>query len=158
MRSLDDTDLRLLEALTEDPRATTVALAERLGLSRNTVQARMSALERAGVFLEFDRRISAAALGYPLAAFISVHVQQHKLREIARELEAIPEIVQAHGTSGGADLLVRVACRDTQDLFRVNGMVSSCDGVERVETWLDMGELIPFRVGPLLRRGARRGE
>jgi len=155
MRNLDATDLRLLDAVADDPRATTVALAERLGLSRNTVQARMAALEASGVFLAFDRRISTEALGYPLAAFITVHVQQQKLAAIVAELDGIPEVVQAHGTSGGADLLVRVVCRDTQELFRVNGAILACDGVERTETALDMGELIPFRLRQLLQRVAR---
>lgn len=155
VRKLDMTDLRLLDAVADDPKATTVALAERLALSRNTVQARMAALEAAGVFLAFDRRISADALGYPLAAFITVHVQQQRLAAIVAELEGIPEIVQAHGTSGGADLLVRVVCRDSQELFRVNGAILACDGVERTETALDMGELIPYRLRPLLQRDAR---
>ena len=44
MRNLDGTDLRLLGALAQDPRRTVVALAQKLGLSRNTVQARMSHL------------------------------------------------------------------------------------------------------------------
>ena len=51
MRALDRTDLRLLLALTDDPRATTVALAQRLGVTRNTVQARMASLEASGVLL-----------------------------------------------------------------------------------------------------------
>ena len=59
MRTLDSTDRRILVALTEDPRSTNVSLADQLGLSRNTVQARMAELERSGVFLSFDRRISA---------------------------------------------------------------------------------------------------
>src|SRR5699024_107998 len=45
MRTVDDTDRRLLLAMTENPRSTIVALAERLGLSRNTVQSRLAALE-----------------------------------------------------------------------------------------------------------------
>lgn len=156
MHSLDATDLRLLAALSDDPRSTAVALADRLGMSRNTVQARMAALERSGVFLAFDRRVDPAALGYPLAAFISVHVQQQKLAAIVRELAEIPEIVQAHGLSGPSDLIVHVVCADTDDLFRINGVILACDGVERTETSLDMGELIPFRVRPLLERGPRR--
>ncbi|WP_309068641.1 AsnC family transcriptional regulator, partial [Microbacterium sp.] len=48
MASLDHVDLELLAALSEDPRATVVALAERLRLSRNTVQARMARLDKAG--------------------------------------------------------------------------------------------------------------
>lgn len=156
MHNPDATDLRLLSALSDEPRSTAVALAERLGLSRNTVQARMTALERSGTFLAFDRRIDPVVLGYPLAAFISVHVQQQKLAAIVRELTAIPEIVQAHGLSGQSDLVVRVVCVDTDDLFRINGTILACDGVERTETSLDMGELIPFRVRPLLERGLRR--
>ncbi|WP_308468372.1 Lrp/AsnC family transcriptional regulator [Rathayibacter soli] len=156
MPNPDATDLRLLAALTDEPRSTVVALADTLGLSRNTVQARMAALERSNVFLPFDRRINPEALGYPLAAFIAVHVQQQKLAAIVQELSRIPEIVQAHGVSGPSDLIVRVVCADTDELFRVNGMILACDGVERTETSLDMGELIPFRVGPLLDRGPRR--
>jgi DNA-binding Lrp family transcriptional regulator len=45
MQALDGTDARLLSALAQDPRKTVVALAQKLGLSRNTVQARMAQLE-----------------------------------------------------------------------------------------------------------------
>ena len=66
MSKLDAVDLDLLRALSADPRATVVALAEKLGLSRNTVQARMSRLERGGVFLSYERTLSAEALGLQL--------------------------------------------------------------------------------------------
>ena len=75
MSTLDHVDLELLAALAGDPRATVVALAERLGLSRNTVQARMARLERSGVFLSYERAISSTALGFPIEAFISVMVR-----------------------------------------------------------------------------------
>ncbi|MDT7653420.1 MAG: hypothetical protein QOI36_4826, partial [Pseudonocardiales bacterium] len=45
---IDATDARLLLALAESPRASVLALAERLGLSRNTVQARLAGLEARG--------------------------------------------------------------------------------------------------------------
>lgn len=152
MHKLDRTDTRLLLALTEDPRSTIVALAEKLGLSRNTVQARMSALDATNVLHPFDRRINPVALGYPLTAFISVHLQQQQLGTIIEKLSDIPEIVQAHGLSGTSDLLVRVVCTDADDLFRITGLILECEGVERAETSLAMGELIPFRAKPLLER------
>jgi DNA-binding Lrp family transcriptional regulator len=67
---VDGTDARLLRALSASPRATVLALAEATGLSRNTVQARLAALEARGVLGSFERRIDPAALGYPLAAFV----------------------------------------------------------------------------------------
>ncbi|TDW29055.1 Lrp/AsnC family transcriptional regulator [Cryobacterium psychrophilum] len=156
MYTLDQTDTRLLRALSEDPRSTFVALAQKLGLSRNTVQARMARLEESNTFLSFDRRVNPIALGYPLTAFIEVHVQQKRLAKIVTELAQIPEIVQAHGMSGQSDLLVRVVCTDADDLFRIDGTILAVEGVERTETSLAMGEVIPFRVAPLLERAERR--
>lgn len=154
MQALDGTDTRLLSALAQDPRRTVVALAQKLGLSRNTVQARMSQLEKKHVFLSFERRINPVSLGYPLMAFISVHVQQQKLGELAGKLADIPEILEGYGLTGSADLLLRVVALDAEDLFRINGKILACDGVDRTDTALAMGELIPFRVQPLLARGS----
>lgn len=150
MGPLDNVDLELLAALAEDPRATVVALAEKLGLSRNTVQARMGRLERSGVFLPYERSMSARALGFPLEAFLNVLVRQAELPRITEELAAIPEIVQVHGLSGQVDLLVRVACRDAQHLFDTDARILAVEGVERTETSLVMGEVIGYRVAPLM--------
>jgi DNA-binding Lrp family transcriptional regulator len=148
----DAIDRALLEALTEDPRGSYVALAERLGLSRNTVQAHMTQLEASGAFLPFDRRINPEPLGYPLTAYITVTVQQKALAAIVEHIAAIPEVLQAVGMSGASDLMVQVVCTDAHDLFRIDGEILAIDGVERTETSLSMGDLIPFRMGPLLRR------
>ncbi|MBD1539721.1 Lrp/AsnC family transcriptional regulator [Arthrobacter sp. S13_S34] len=156
MQALDGTDARLLSALAQDARQTVVALAQKLGVSRNTVQARMAQLEKKHVFLSFERRINPAALGYPLMAFISVHVQQQRLALLAKELADIPEILEGYGLTGSADLLLRVVAVDAEDLFRINGKILACEGVDRTDTALAMGELIPFRVQPLLERGPGR--
>ncbi|WP_308799869.1 Lrp/AsnC family transcriptional regulator [Agromyces silvae] len=152
MAAYDPVDRALLGALTPDPRATVVALADRLGLSRNTVQARMARLEASGAFRSFERAIDPVPLGYPLEAFVSVHVRQKLLAEVVTRIAEIPEVIQAHGLSGSVDLLVRVVSRDAEDLFRIDGAILAIEGVERTETSLAMGELIPYRLGPLLDR------
>ena len=55
--AIDATDARLLQALGEDPRATVMALSQRLGLARNTVQARLARLESSGALAPFDHRM-----------------------------------------------------------------------------------------------------
>jgi DNA-binding Lrp family transcriptional regulator len=150
MDRLDAVDRRLLAELAADHRATVVALADRLSLSRNTVQARLSRLERDGAFLDFDRAISPAALGFPLEAFIAVHVEQKVLAAVVQALAGIPEVVQAHGLSGPVDLLAHVVCRDANDLFRIDGAILAIEGVQRTETSLSMGELLPYRMRQLL--------
>jgi DNA-binding Lrp family transcriptional regulator len=59
--AIDATDARLLLALADDPRATVLALAERTGLSRNTVQARLDRLVDHRVRPLLERLIRAAA-------------------------------------------------------------------------------------------------
>jgi DNA-binding Lrp family transcriptional regulator len=150
MAQLDSVDLELLATLSREPRATVVALADALGLSRNTVQARMARLERSGVFLSFERSLSPSSMGFPIEAFISVIVRQAELPQITAELHRVPEVLQAHGLSGEVDLLVRVACRDTQHLFDTDARILAIEGVERTETSLVMGEVIDYRVRPLM--------
>jgi DNA-binding Lrp family transcriptional regulator len=150
MPGLDRIDLELLAALADDPRVTIVALAERMSLSRNTIQARMARLEQSGVFLSYERAFSPDVLGFPLQAFVSIGVRQTELPRIINELARIPEVVQTHGLSGSIDLLARVACRDARHLFDTDARILSIEGVERTETSLAMGEVIPFRVAGLI--------
>lgn len=157
MPALDRIDLDLIDALSVEPRATVVALAEKLGLSRNTVQARMTRLEQTGIFLSYERSLSPSVLGFPLQAFVSISVRQTELPRIIAELARVPEIVQAHGLSGSVDVLARVACRDARHLFDTDARILSIDGVERTETALAMGEVIPFRVGGLVGMARREG-
>jgi DNA-binding Lrp family transcriptional regulator len=151
---LDQTDARLLLALRDEPRATVLALAERLGLSRNTVQARLARLEQRAVVGSFERRIDPAALGYPLTAHITVRVDQRRLAPVAEGLAEIPEVVEVLGLSGEVDLLVRVVAKDADDLYRVAGRILATDGVERTTTALAMRRLVDFRLTPLLERAA----
>ena len=155
--AVDDVDARLLLALTRRPRATVVALAEEVGLTRNTVQARLTRLEERGVLTTFERRIDPAALGYPLTAYVAVQVVQRELGPVAAALERIPEVLEVQGLSGESDLLVQVVARDADDLYRIAGLLLATDGVERTTTSLVMRRLVDHRLAPLLERIARPG-
>ncbi len=56
------------------------------------------------------------------------------------------------GLSGAADLLVRVAAHDADDLYRIAGQLLATPGVERTETALVMRQLVSYRCAPLLHR------
>ena len=148
----DATDLRILRDMVAHSRRTAVAIAARLGLSRNTVQSRLARLEGGGAFLPFAHQVAPAALGHPLTAFMAVQVDQPELDAIAAAFTQIPEILEAHGTTGTADLLVRVVGVDAEDLFRIHGKMLSCPGVRRINTSLSMHEVIPHRITPLIER------
>lgn len=149
---LDSLDAELLLALADEPRAPVAALAQRLGVSRNTVQARLGRLRARGALRSFERRIDPAALGYPLSAVITTRVTQRRLEEVADALALIPEVVEVDGLSGETDLLVHIVAADADDLYRIAGQVLAAPGVERTSTALVMRELVRHRLTPLLRR------
>ena len=151
---IDAVDAQLLVALAESPRATVVALSERTGLSRNTVQARLERLEQGQALASGERRVLPAALGYPLTAFITAQVTQRMLGSVATALDGIAEVIEVVGISGGDDLLIRVVAADADDLYRVAGQILATPGVARTRTALAMRQLVDHRVMPLLRRAA----
>lgn len=141
----DRTDVALLRAMNQDPRVSMLALAERTGLARNTVRARLERYEETGTLHAFERRVDPAFLGYPLRAAIFTEVTQRKLAAVAAALAAIPEVLEVVGLSGVTDLLVQVAARDADDLYRVAGQILDIDGVVRTNTALVMRELVDYR-------------
>jgi DNA-binding Lrp family transcriptional regulator len=155
--ALDATDARLLLELAANPRATGVELATRLGLSRNTVQARLARWEANGVLGSFDRRVQARALGYPLSAFVAVVVDQHRLDPVVEELAEVPEVTEVCGMTGLTDLTVRIVAQDADDLYRIAGRILKIPGVERTNMALVMRELVGPRTTPLLDRLAATG-
>jgi len=158
MPELDATDARILLALSEDARLSGVELAQRLGLSRNTVQSRLARLETGQLLGSTDRRVHHRALGYPLTAFVAARVDQHRLQEIEAALTDVTEVVEVHGIAGGADIMIRVVARDADDLYRIAGVILASPGIERTEVSLSMHEMVPFRTAPLLRQRASRAK
>ncbi|MGY1916767.1 Lrp/AsnC family transcriptional regulator [Blastococcus sp. SYSU DS0973] len=157
MPEIDATDARLLRALTEDPRASVMALSQRLGLARNTVQTRLARLEGNGVLAPLDQRVRPEALGYRLAAYMSVQVAQRGLGEVSDALAGLPEVLEVTGLSGATDLLVHVVATDADHLWRITEAVLSIAGVQRVDTALAMRRFVERRTHPLLDRAAGTG-
>ncbi|MEU3512505.1 Lrp/AsnC family transcriptional regulator [Streptomyces longwoodensis] len=151
---IDSADARLLLALAEHPRATAIALADRAGLSRNTVQSRLATFDRTNTLRSFEHCVSPAALGYPLTAFVTVQVLQQRLDEVGASLATIAEVLQVHGLSGDSDLLVHVVATDAEDLYRTAGRILDVTGVRRTTTALVMRQLVDYRITPLLEKAA----
>ncbi|MEU8620196.1 Lrp/AsnC family transcriptional regulator [Streptomyces sp. NPDC048623] len=148
--TIDPLDARILLALDDHPSATILQLAKVLGVSRNTVHARLQRMERAGTLLGFSQRVSPASMGYTLVAFVSLAISQSEGTSAMTLLEDIPEVVEVHATTGEADLLAKVVARDTADLHRINQTILRIDGVVRSSTAVSLWEAMPNRTRALL--------
>ena len=153
MARIDALDARIILALDDDPDATILALSRTLGIARNTVHARLRRLAADGALKPFSQRVDLAALGYELAAFLSLSVSQTD-PGIIQGLLDVPEVISAHYTTGDADLIVQVVAKDTRDLYRVTASILAIEGVNRSSTAVSLVEPIPNRPHALLRAAA----
>lgn len=156
MYQLDETDRRLLLELDRDPRMTVLALAQRTGLARGTVQARLERYRTEGLLRLASTMVPPAALGRGLAGSVSAELDQHRIDEAVAALSRIPEVLECHAPAGETDLVIRVVARDPDDLYRVAEDIRLCPGILRTSTSVYLREVIGYRTRRLLAEGVRR--
>ena len=106
--SVDAVDVKLLRALTQDARTSTAELARSVGLSPPSVAERIKRLEEAGVIEGYSARISARALGMPLAAWLRIRPIPGQLQKVAEILQGLPEVVACDRITGDDCFIARV--------------------------------------------------
>lgn len=149
-KMIDELDARLVKLLNEQPRVGLLEIARRLGVARGTVSARLDKLLRRGVVTGFGPDVDPVALGFPILAFVELEITQGRLDEAVEQLRSVPEVLEAHATSGDRDLLCRVVAKDPEHLQEiVNAMVRTA-AVRRSTSHIALSRQIPMRIQPLL--------
>ncbi|MBM7517150.1 Lrp/AsnC family transcriptional regulator [Nocardioides nitrophenolicus] len=150
MLSLDRIDLALLTALTEHPRAGDLELSRRTQLARATVQSRLRRLTEAGVIADWAPTLDIVAAGFEVQAYVTLEIAQGALDEVARDLEAIPQVLEAYVTTGAFDVLCRVATRSHPELQATLVRIVQAAAVVRSTSVMVLSVLVPPRMLPLL--------
>lgn len=142
--NLDETDLRLLRIVNDDPRVGVREFSRRLGVARGTAQARLDKLEARGVLASWAPRLDPAALGYPLGALVHIQLAQAELESTCAGLAEVREVLEVMSVAGEFDLVCRVVARDHAHLEEVFSAIISTPGVLRTRTEV----ILRQRVGP----------
>lgn len=148
--AVDVLDQRLITMLAEHPRLGLIELSRRLGVARGTVQARLDKLVARGVVRGFGPDVDPVALGYTVLAFTTLELAQGRLADVIAHLDTIPEVMEAHSTTGTGDLHLRVVARTNEHLSHVLNRILDAGGIMRTTTVLALATQIPRRVLPLV--------
>lgn len=145
---IDAIDRRILEELRKDGRIPMVDLADKVGLSPTPCQRRVKQMEEAGIIVGYTTRISPAAIGRGLQAFVQVTLQDHSEERVAafqRALAARPEVVACYIMSGEFDYLLHVMVADLEEYseFALKALLRM-PGVKDTRSSLAMSVLKPF--------------
>ena len=116
---LDNVNIRLLEALQQNPRLTMTELGRRIGMSSPAVTERVRQMEEAGIILGYRLDINPVPLGLTIAAYIRIRPSPGQLSKVAELAEQIPEVVECHRITGEDCFILKVHIPAIDQLDRI---------------------------------------
>ncbi|PCJ86554.1 MAG: transcriptional regulator AsnC [Flavobacteriales bacterium] len=145
---IDKVDLEILSILMDDAKTPYTEIAKKIIVSPGTIHVRMRKLEQMGLVKGSTLLIDPTRLGYDLTAFLGVFLEKgSNYNEVIKQLEKIPEVVEAHYTTGNYSIFLKIICRNTNQLRDVLGdKVQKISGIQRTETILSLEESIKRNV------------
>jgi len=125
---LDDLDRRLLDLLQADARYTAIELAERLGVSDNTIHNRMERLEDVGVVEGYRAVVDHERAGFDLTFTFTCTTRINRRSDIAEQILGIPEVIAVTELmTGQQNVIVRAVGREDSDITGVAEQVDELD-------------------------------
>lgn len=139
---LDQFDLKILEALSDDGRMSVLQLSKQVGLSKTPCQARLKRLIEDGYILGFRATLNPAKLGLEHIAFTEVKLsdtREKALEDFNAAVRKIKEVEECHMIAGSFDYLLKVRTTDIRKYRRVLGeKISSLPSVSNTSTYVVM--------------------
>lgn len=142
--NLDHVDLQIIALMLEDAKTSYADIGQQLFVSGGTVHVRLKKLMEMGIITGSSLKVDYSKLGFDIIAFIGIFLEKSQYyNTVIQELEAIPEIVSAHYTTGNYSIFARIMCRDTDHLREIlSTKVQVIEGIQRTETFISLEESI----------------
>lgn len=142
MDKVDNLDRKILNIIMNNARIPSKDVAIVCGVSRAAIHQRIQRLIEMGVIIGSGYNINPHKLDYNTCTYVGVKLEKGSLyREVVRELEKIPQVVECHFTTGPYSMLVKVFARDNQHLMQLlNDNIQHIPGVTETETLISLEE------------------
>ena len=133
---MDNVDRRLLALLRENARASVASLAKELGVARDTVQNRMSRLERDGTVVGYSVRLRPQVEEHRIRALMTIAVEGNRIDAVIAALRGDPAVGALHSTNGRWDIVAELRADSLSSFDQVLGRIRQLDGIASTETSL----------------------
>jgi Lrp/AsnC family transcriptional regulator for asnA, asnC and gidA len=83
-----------------------------------------------------------------MTAFVGIYlIKGSAYSEVIKQVDKIPEIIEAHFTTGEYSIFAKIICKNTEHLREViNDKLQPINGISRTETIISLGESIKKQV------------
>lgn len=141
---IDEVDQKILSYLIKNARIPFLEIARECGISGAAIHQRVKKLEDAGIIDGSRFIVKPRALGYEVCAYVGIsldHAHQYKI--VVEKIDAIPEIVECHFTTGSFTFLVKMLCKDNQHLMDILiNTLQNIPGISKTETFISLDQTV----------------
>lgn len=116
---IDAYNRKILMELQYDGRISYTELGKKVGLTGPAVKERVHKLEEAGVIKGYRVRLDLSKLGYTMTAIINFKMNPGSIRKFIDELAHIPEVMEVNRITGGDNMIIKVALKETRHLEKL---------------------------------------
>jgi len=131
---LDETDVKILKALTEDARLSSRQIAKQCDVSVGTALSRIRKMEEEGIIKGYTALLDQEKLGYELTVVTEMTVSKGRLLEVENEIARMPNVCCVYDLTGLADAAIIAKFKNREELSRFTKRLLSLPYVERTNT------------------------
>ncbi len=147
---IDEKDIKILNSLLGNSRNSTTTISKELLISNVATQQRITKMENNGIIEGYTARLNYNEVGYKTIAYLGIFLEKAKdYPDVIEQLNQVPQITEAHFTTGNYSIFAKIYARDNQHLMEIlSNSVQNIDGVARTETFISLKEGInkPIRL------------
>lgn len=145
---IDNVDRSILSILMGNAKTPYTEIAKKLLISPGTVHVRMKKMEEYGLVKNSHLAVNHELLGYDLTAFLGIYLEKgSNYKNVIMQMEKIPEIIEAHYTTGVYSIFAKITCKNTKHMRQVlNEEIQSVDGIQRTETIISLEQSIDKQI------------
>lgn len=144
MEKIDELDKRILDIISKNARIPFKDVADECSVSRAAIHQRVQRMIDLGVIIGSGFHVNPKKLGFRTCTYVGLSLEKGSMyKEAIEELKKIPEIVEAHFTTGAYSVIVKLYARDNEHLMSLlNERIQEIPGVMATETMISLDQSI----------------
>jgi Lrp/AsnC family transcriptional regulator for asnA, asnC and gidA len=139
---IDSLDRKILSIIKKNARTPFLEVGRACDVSGAAVHQRVQRLIKEGVITSAEFVLDPNKVGYHTCAYIGIFLEKASLyKDVARQLEQIPEIVECHYTTGNYSVFIKIYAKNNDHLRKIlTENLQAISGISRTETFISLEE------------------
>ena len=140
---IDALDEQILKLIAGNARIPFLEVARACNVSGAAIHQRIQKLTNLGILKGSEYVIDPEKIGYETCAYIGIYLKDpESFDSVTKALEAIPEVVECHFTTGKYDMFIKIYAKNNHHLLSIIHDKLQPLGLARTETLISFHEAI----------------